>query len=116
MAKFRHHILVCENERPADSPKGCCAGKGGAEIREAIKAEIEKRGWRKIVRATSTKCIDQCALGPVIAIYPDDTWYGGVKKEDVPRILDSLQEGCSVESLRIPEDQLSGRMHTGPLP
>lgn len=116
MAKFRHHILVCENERPADSPKGCCAGKGSAEIREAIKAEIEKRGWRKIVRASSTKCLDQCSLGPAIAVYPEDIWYGQVKKEDVPRILDALKEGRPVESLRIPEEKLSGRAHAGPLP
>lgn len=116
MAKFRHHILVCENERPADSPKGCCAGKGGAEIREAIKAEIERRGWRKIVRASSTKCLDQCALGPVLAIYPQDIWYGNVKKEDVPQLLDALQSGRPFEPLRISEDKLTGREHAGPLP
>lgn len=116
MAKFLHHIFVCENVRPDDSPKGCCAAKGSAEIREAIKAEIERRGWRKIVRASSTKCLDQCALGPTLAIYPQDLWYGGVQPKDVPEILDSLKEGKTIERLRIPEEKLTGRPWSGPLP
>jgi len=116
LARFRHHIFVCENERPPDSPKGCCAAKGGAEVREAIKAEIERRGWRKVVRATSTRCMDQCALGVTVAVYPEDIWYGGVRPADVPEILEALKSGREVARLRIPDEKLSGRVHSGPLP
>lgn len=116
MAKFRHHIFICENERAPDNPKGCCFSKGGADVREAIKAEIERRNWRKIVRANSAGCLDQCSRGVAMVIYPENIWYGGVKKEDVVEILDSLQKGVVVERLRITDDQLTGKALSGSLP
>lgn len=116
MARFRHHIFVCENLRPADSPKGCCAAKGSETVRQAIKDEIDRRGWRKVVRASAAKCLDQCALGVTVVVYPEDIWYGGVRLADVSEILDSLREGRVVERLRIPDEKLSGRALAGPLP
>lgn len=110
MAKFLHHIFVCENQRPPENPKGCCAAKGAAQVREAMKAEIEKRGWRKIVRASSAGCLDQCSCGVAVVIYPQDTWYGRVTPADVPEIFDALKEGRVVERLRIPDENLTGRL------
>ena len=55
--RFKHHIFVCENVRPEDDPKGCCAGKGSAAIRVALKQEIKQRGLRGIVRANQSGCL-----------------------------------------------------------
>jgi len=109
MARFEHHIFVCENVRPPDAPRGCCAAKGSAEVRAKFKEEVERRGLKGRVRANSAGCLDQCANGVTVVIYPAQTWYGRVTVADVPEIVDALAAGRVVERLRIPDEKLTGR-------
>lgn len=88
MSRYRRHVFVCINERPAGHPKGCCLEKGSAEIRSALKAELKKRGLAMVVRANNSGCLDACAFGPSMVIYPEGIWYGGVRKEDVGEIVE----------------------------
>ncbi len=100
--RFRHHVFVCENRRPAGDPRGSCGAKGSEAIRAALKAELERRGLKGEVRANSAGCLDACAAGPTIVVYPEDVWYGAVRVEDVPEIVEShLVNGVPVERLRI---------------
>ncbi len=102
MPNFKHHIFVCENVRPADDPRGCCSAKGSVEIRKKFKEEIKKRGLKGVVRANMSGCLDQCAKGPAIVIYPEGVWYGGVTIDDVDEIIDShIVGGKTVERLVI---------------
>jgi (2Fe-2S) ferredoxin len=100
--RFRHHVFVCENRRPAEDPKGCCAAKGSEAIRSALKEELARRGLKKEVRANAAGCLDACAHGPSIVVYPEGVWYGHVTVEDVPEIVEShLVNGVPVERLRL---------------
>jgi (2Fe-2S) ferredoxin len=100
--RFRHHVFVCENRRPAEDQRGSCGGRGGAAIRAALKAEIVRRGLETEVRANAAGCLDACAAGPAIVVYPEGVWYGGVRVEDVPEIVERhLVKGEPVERLRI---------------
>jgi (2Fe-2S) ferredoxin len=100
--RFLHHVFVCENRRPADDPRGSCGCKGSAAIREALKAEISRRGLKKVVRANAAGCLDACADGPSIVVYPEGVWYGHVSPEDVPEIVERhLVNGVPVERLRL---------------
>lgn len=102
MARFRHHVFVCENRRPDGDPRGSCAAKGSPAIREAFKAELKKRGLKGLVRANSAGCLDACATGPTVVVYPEGVWYGGVTVADVPEIVEShLLGGRPVERLRL---------------
>jgi len=102
MARFRHHVFVCENERPPDDPRGCCSCKGSREIRQALKAELKRRGLKGAVRANAAGCLDACAFGPSIVVYPEGVWYGRVRVEDVSEIVERhLVGGQPVERLRI---------------
>ena len=104
MARFRHHVFVCENRRPEDDPRGCCACKGSEEIRAALKDELKRRGLKSLVRANASGCLDACAHGPSIVVYPEGVWYGGVRLEDVPEIVEQhLIGGRPVERLLNPE-------------
>jgi (2Fe-2S) ferredoxin len=96
--RFRHHVFVCENRRPEDDPRGCCAAKGSPEIRAALKAELKRRGIHD-VRANAAGCLDSCADGPSVVVYPEGVWYGHVRVEDVPEIVDHLAGGRPVERL-----------------
>jgi (2Fe-2S) ferredoxin len=98
---LRHHVFVCENRRPDDDPRGCCACKGSVELRAALKAELKRRGIHD-VRANAAGCLDACPEGPTVVVYPEGVWYGHVRVEDVPEIVEEhLVQGRPVERLRI---------------
>lgn len=100
--RFEHHVFICENLRPEEDSRGSCAAKGSPAIREAMKKEIKARGLRGKVRANQSGCLDACEFGPSVVVYPEGIWYGGVKPEDVPEIVEShLIGGKPVERLRI---------------
>ena len=104
MPSFQRHVFVCINERPADHPKGCCKARGGVEVRDALKAELTKRGLSKTIRANNAGCLDQCERGVTIVVYPEQVWYGGVTVDDVEEIVDThLVGGDVVSRLLIPD-------------
>ena len=109
MAKFERHLFVCINRRPDESPRGCCASKGGEEIAAAFKVAAFERGLKRVVRAQKAGCLDQCEKGVSVVVYPEAVWYGGVTLADVDEIVDRhLVRGEIVERLVIPDDELTG--------
>jgi len=100
--RFRHHVFICENQRDPSDPRGCCAARGGKEVREAFKAELKRRDLKGQVRANGAGCLDSCADGPTVVVYPEGVWYGRVRPEDVAEIVEKhLVGGQPVERLRI---------------
>jgi (2Fe-2S) ferredoxin len=110
--RFRHHVFVCENHRDPSDRRGCCAARGSEAVRAALKEELARRGLEKQVRANAAGCLDACAHGPSIVVYPEGVWYGHVTPADVPEIVERhLVNGEPVERLRIPA--LEGRTPGG---
>jgi (2Fe-2S) ferredoxin len=108
MPQFTHHIFVCCNQRKPGHSRGCCDSDGEGELRALFKKEISKRGLKPLVRANESGCLDQCELGPTVVIYPQGIWYGGVRPEDVPRIIEeTVIHGRVIEELRIPDEKLN---------
>ena len=100
--RFRHHVFVCENVRDPSDPRGCCAAKGSKAIRAAFKEELARRGLKGRIRANAAGCLDACATGPTVVVYPEGVWYGRVRVEDVPEIVERhLVGGQPVERLRL---------------
>lgn len=109
MALFDKHVFVCINLREAGDARGCCAERGGNEVAAALKKKLHERGLKRIMRANKSGCLDQCARGVVLVVYPDQVWYGGVTVDDLDEIIEKHLLGDEpVERLRIPEDQLTG--------
>ena len=105
MPKFEHHIFVCTNQRPPENPRGCCDPEGLGTLQLAFKKELAVRGLKGAVRANKAGCLDQCDRGPTVVIYPEGCWYGGVKIEDVPEIIEShIINGVPVERLKMREE------------
>ncbi len=103
MSKYQHHIFICMNQRPDTDPRGCCGAKGSEAIRTAFKEEIEKRGLKGKVRANQAGCLDTCAMGPSVVIYPEGAWYTVKTVSDVREIVEQhLIFGKQVERLLMP--------------
>ena len=104
MSRYERHIFVCVNERSPEDPRGSCAAKGSAAIRDRLKAELKTRGLARRMRANQAGCLDLCELGPTVVVYPEQVWYAGVTLEDLPEIIEChLIGGEPVERLRVPE-------------
>lgn len=109
MAKFERHVFVCTNERESGNAKGCCKSKDAEAVLEAFKKKLVEAGFKRVVRANKSGCLDQCAHGAVVVVYPDAVWYGRVTPADVDEIVDShIRRGVPVKRLEIPADQLTG--------
>ena len=109
MAKFQKHVFICVNERDPSDPKGCCASKGAKDVASAFKAKLHERGLKRIVRANKAMCLDQCAQGVTIVVYPEATWYGHVTLADVDEIIEQhIVGGRPVERLVLPPEKLTG--------
>src|SRR5512147_3116367 len=102
MPPYERHVFVCENRRPDDDPRGCCCEKGSATIRDRLKILAKNAGLKGRVRINGAGCLDQCAHGPTIVVYPEGVWYGHVTPADVPEIVERhLLNGEPVERLRL---------------
>jgi (2Fe-2S) ferredoxin len=70
-----------------------------------MKARARELGLEGTVRINKSGCLDQCAGGPHMVVYPEGVWYAGVTRvEDALEIVERhLARGEVVERLRVPE-------------
>ena len=106
MAKVERHFFVCENERPPLA-KPSCRARGAAGILTALQEGVGAHPelWGRVA-VTPSGCLGPCFEGPTIVVYPEGTWYVGVRREDVAEIVEShMVGGRAVERLVYrPED------------
>ena len=102
---YKAHIFCCNNERPAGHPKGCCKEKGAEPLRNYMKARVKELGIEG-VRVNVSGCLDRCALGPTMVIYPEGVWYTYASTADIDEIIARhLQKGERVERLLLTSGQ-----------
>ena len=102
MEKPERHIFVCSSSRINGQQQGVCFKKDGVQIIAKFMEEIEDRDLEGEVMVSNTGCFGICEEGPIVAIYPDGTWYGKVTPGDVEEIMDShIETGEVVDRLEI---------------
>jgi (2Fe-2S) ferredoxin len=102
MSHYAQHVFFCVNQRPDGT--ACCADHDAEGVRNYAKQRIKALGLNGPgkVRINSAGCLDRCELGPVIVIYPEETWYTYVDRTDVDEIIsEHIQGGRIVERLKI---------------
>ena len=54
------------------------------------------------MRINNAGWLDRCEQGPVVVIYPEETWYTYVDNDDLDEIIEKhLQQGQVVDRLKI---------------
>lgn len=102
MSYYQYHVFFCTNKRVNAS---CCEDCGASEMRGYAKKKIKELGLsgKGKVRINTAGCLDRCDSGPVMVIYPGETWYTYVDREDIDEIIEKhLRQGEIVERLLIP--------------
>ena len=88
----RSHVLICGGT-------GCTSSKS-VEIKNAMEAEIIANGLQDEVSVVMTGCFGLCALGPIMIVYPEGTFYSNVTVADVPELVsEHLLKGRPLERL-----------------
>lgn len=100
---YRHHVFFCLNERT--NGQACCAQHRAQEAFDRCKARVKALGLAGPgqTRVNKAGCLDRCAGGPVLVVYPEGIWYTYVDEADIDEIVDShLQRGQVVQRLLTP--------------
>ena len=85
MEPFRYHVYACQQEKPGNAP--CCAGRGSAQVLEALRRELAAQGLSAEVQVTTSGSIGLCERGPNLIVYPEGVWYAGVQVTDVAELV-----------------------------
>jgi (2Fe-2S) ferredoxin len=105
MSYYKHHIFFCLNER--SNGEACCAQHEPQQALDHCKSRVKALGLAGPggVRVNKAGCLDRCAGGPVVVVYPEAVWYTYVDRHDIDEIVEShLQNGRVVERLLLPPD------------
>ncbi len=76
---YRTHILVCGGTG--------CTSSNSQKIINALESELQKYNLTSEVQVVKTGCFGLCALGPIMIVYPEGSFYSMVKEEDIPEIV-----------------------------
>ena len=88
----RAHILICGGT-------GCTSSRSMV-IAEKLNEELKARELENEIKVVTTGCFGLCALGPIMIVYPDGTFYSRVTEEDVSEIVEEhLVKGRVVQRL-----------------
>lgn len=102
MSYYQHHVFFCTNQR--ENGDACCATFDAQAMRDYAKQRTKALGLHKNgqSRINSAGCLNRCAEGPVIVVYPEAIWYTYVDQTDIDEIIEShLQHGKPVERLML---------------
>ena len=89
---IRSHILICGGTG--------CSSSGSQTLQAEFNKQIEAFGLSEEVKLVQTGCFGLCALGPVVIVHPEGTFYSRVAAEDVKEIVEEhLLKGRIVERL-----------------
>jgi len=100
MSYFQHHVFFCTNQR--DDGRKCCEQAGASRLRAYAKAKIKSlaKSGKGQIRINTSGCLDRCGLGPVIVVYPEETWYSYQNEVDIDEIIEQhLLNGKIVQRL-----------------
>ena len=79
MGQYQYQCLVCFGT-------GCVSSKCEA-IRDTLVEELEKLGLTDKVAVVETGCIGTCAVGPILYVLPDETYYTEMTPDKVRDIV-----------------------------
>ena len=89
---IRAHVLICGGTG--------CTSSGSNKIINAFNESIAAHDLKDEIKVVQTGCFGLCALGPVVIVHPDGTFYSRVEEGDVDEIVrEHLLKGRVVDRL-----------------
>lgn len=105
VGNYERHVFLCIGP-------DCCSSEEGERAWGQLKkaaAKLNGSSDRGRLYRTKVGCLRICEYGPTAVVYPDGTWYGGLDRENLDRVIDEhLAKGNEVEDLVIGRNPLPG--------
>ncbi len=86
--QYRAHVLVCGGTG--------CTSSDSPRILALLKEELKAANIDNEVQVIQTGCFGLCALGPIMIVYPEGTFYSRVEKDEIHRIVTEHLVGGNV--------------------
>lgn len=93
-------VLICNSDSPKQGSAGGCKHAGAEGLIAAIKAKLTEAGLSERVTVRESGCMNFCAQGVNMRIFPGNTLYQRVQVGDLDEIVsEHLQLGKPVTRL-----------------
>ena len=101
---IRAHVMICAGAG--------CISSGANALKDALAAELKKRGLDEEIKIVETGCMGPCDLGPVMLVHPEGTFYQRVTALDVPELVEEhFIKGRPYAKL-LPKDEVTANVVT----
>jgi len=83
---YSRHVFLCIGE-------SCCSKEQGELAWKALKDQLKERdlslstGPNACYR-TKAGCLRVCTGGPILVVYPEGNWYGGMTADRIPEFIE----------------------------
>lgn len=95
---YKYHLFFCTHDR--DDGRASCQPHDAQSLRNYAKQRVKELKIKR-VRVNNAGCLNRCALGPMLVIYPEGTWYQYKTEADIDEIIEShLLNDTIVERLQ----------------
>jgi len=89
---YRAHAMICTCTN--------CISNGSLRVKEALEAEIGRRGLQNDVQVVPTGASGLCVKGPIMIVHPEGIFYQLLRVEDIPHLVEEhFLKGRPVMSL-----------------
>ncbi len=97
---YKYHVFFCTHQRDDAEGKAYCMQHDAQGLRDHAKQRVKDLKLKK-VRINNAGCLNRCAQGPMMVVYPQGVWYQYHNQADVDEIIEQhLVQGQIVERLQ----------------
>lgn len=95
---YKYHLFFCTHTRDDGTP--FCEQHDAQDLRNYAKQRVKDLKLKR-VRVNNAGCLNRCALGPMMVVYPEGVWYRYENEADIDEIIEShVINGQIVERLQ----------------
>ncbi len=88
-----------------------CASSASGQVCSTLEEELGQRGLADQVEVRRTGCFGFCEQGPIMVVYPDETFYTQVKPSNVKKIVEEHILGGKPVQRLLYQDPASDAVH-----
>ncbi|WP_169907907.1 (2Fe-2S) ferredoxin domain-containing protein [Priestia abyssalis] len=79
---FTKQLFLCNGKS--------CSRNGAEDVTKAIRDEIRQVNAEHDIHTTKTLCNGKCQEGPIVIVYPEGIWYGGMTEEGGRKLIERI--------------------------